>query len=157
MSIDAALRAALAARSGAVAPPPKPRERRFAVGDPQAPIETFFEVLDRSDLLDASGWLAADASLISIGDHFDFGDASCRAAAADSGLALLTWLAAHPADQVELIAGNHDLARVGEMVDFDDASFAAAFAEATVAYRGGDPDPELERELLARWPALPTA
>jgi hypothetical protein len=160
MSIDAALRAARQLADGEIEPPalpPGPRQRRFAIGDPQAPIEVFLEILDRHDLLDDSGWLVAGASLISIGDHFDFGAFEERERVARSGLELLGWLAAHPADQVEIIAGNHDLGRVGELVGFDDESFAVVAARAREAYRDGDPDPTLEAALLDRWPALPTA
>ena len=53
--------------------------------------------------------------LVSIGDHFDWGERADRPTARKSGLALLSWLSAHPADQVVVIAGNHDLGRVGEL------------------------------------------
>lgn len=160
MSIEAALRAARGIVSGEVESPtplPGPRQRRFAIGDPQAPLETFFAILDRHQLLGEDGWLAPDAALVSIGDHFDYGDFERRAEAAAGGLALLSWLAAHPPDQIDIIAGNHDLGRIGELVGFDDESFAEVTAAAAAAYRGGDPDPELEAALLDRWPALPSA
>lgn len=159
MAIDAALEVARAVVEGEAQPPPAagPRERRFAIGDPQAPIDRFFEILDRHDLLGDDGWLAADAYLISIGDHFDFGGFDDREEAAESGLQLLGWLAAHPTEQIEIIAGNHDLGRVGELVGFDDESFAVVAERARQAYRDGDPDPALEAELLDRWPALPSA
>ena len=160
MSIQAALHAARGLVSGEIKPPPPipaPRRRRFAIGDPQAPIETFFAILDRHDLLGDDGWLARDAALISIGDHFDFGSFEEREQVAESGLALLSWLAAHPIDQIDIIAGNHDLGRIGELVGFDDDGFAEVASAAARAYRGGDPDPALEAALLDRWPALPSA
>ncbi len=133
------------------------RLRRFAVGDPQAPLARFQELLDHHGLLDASGSLADDVFLVSIGDHFDYGSADERHDAADNGLELLSWLASHPPEQVVLIAGNHDLGRVGELHAFSDDAFENASVAASAAYRGGDVDPALERSLLARYPALPTA
>ncbi|HET7294274.1 MAG TPA: metallophosphoesterase [Vicinamibacteria bacterium] len=136
---------------------PLSRPRRIAVGDPQAPFDTFLAILDRHGLLGDDGRLRDDVALASIGDHFDWGGPARRDEAARSGLLLLAWLAAHPPDQVALVAGNHDLARVGELVGFDDASFAAAQAEADLAYRGGAPDAAAERRLIERYPALATA
>jgi calcineurin-like phosphoesterase family protein len=120
------------------------RARRVAVGDPQAPLGKFLDVLDAHDLLGQDGRLAPDVALVSMGDHFDFGGAAERSVARESGTELLAWLAAHPADQVVLLAGNHDLARVGELARFDDATFEAAQAEADMA--SGD-----ERDFRARW------
>ena len=160
MSVEAALELAGKLVDGEIEQPvipPAPRQRRFAIGDPQAPVETFFGILDHNGLLAADGWLAPEVGLVSIGDHFDFGPFSERERAARSGLEVLTWLAAHPPDQIEIIAGNHDLGRVGELVGFDDESFALVAERARAAYRDGDPDPELEAELLDRWPALPAA
>jgi hypothetical protein len=133
------------------------RSRRFAVGDPQAPFARFREVLDRHGLLAADGSLADDVLVISIGDHFDYGAAEERRDAAHNGLELLSWLASHPPDQVVLIAGNHDLGRVGELAEFSDEEFEQASLAATAAYRGGDIDPALERRVVSRYPALPTA
>lgn len=115
------------------------------------------EILSRHDLLGDDGRLADDVLLVSIGDHFDFGGSAERRTAARDGLAILAFLAAHPPDQVVLIAGNHDLGRVGELSEFDDASFAEAHERAVRAYRGGDPDLELERELCDAYPSLATA
>jgi hypothetical protein len=131
--------------------------RRVAIGDPQAPLATFFAVLDRHALRGADGRLRSDVMLISMGDHFDWGKPNEAARAADDGLRLLEWLASHDDEQVVLIAGNHDLGRVGELSAFDDESFARARAEATVVYRDGKTDREGERAFLERWPALPTA
>jgi hypothetical protein len=131
--------------------------RRVAIGDPQAPIERFFAVLATRGLLGTDGWLAPEVELVSLGDHFDWGGARDRRRAARSGLQLLSWLAAHPRDQVTLIAGNHDLGRVGELIAFDDESFDRAHHGAVAAYGAGSPDPGREAEFLARYPALPRA
>src|SRR5262249_21130022 len=125
---DAAIRAALAraAEDAAEARPPLPvgaaelrPRRRLAIGDPPAPVEKFFAILDRRSLLVESGpragRLAEDVALVSMGDHFDWGPPESRAAATAGGLALLAWLAAHPAEQTAIVVGNHDLARVGEL------------------------------------------
>lgn len=133
------------------------RTRRVAVGDPQAPLPVFLQILERHGLLGDDGWLAADVELVSIGDHFDFGGSAQRQQAADDGLAILAWLGAHPPDQVVLIAGNHDLGRVGELCDFDDDTFAEVHEQAVHAYRNGDPDPELQRALCQAHPSLATA
>ncbi len=136
---------------------PLSRPRRVAVGDPQAPFERLLRILDRHGLLGDDGRLHEDCALVSTGDHFDWGDRPRREEAARSGLHLLAWLAAHPPDQVALIAGNHDLARVGELIGFDDAGFAALQAEADGAYRGGATDAAAEARLLERFPTLATA
>lgn len=111
--------------------------RTFAIGDPQAPFDKFIAILDRHGLL-SDGRLRDDVGLISMGDHFDWGQVEDRARAAADGMALLRWLASHPAEQVVLIAGNHDLARVGELWDLDDESFARAQALADASYLGKD-------------------
>src|SRR5271169_354959 len=112
------------------------RERLLAVGDPQAPLETLLAILEGHDALGEAGRLREDLHLVSMGDHFDWGDRGDRKAAARSGLETLAWLAAHPADQVTLILGNHDLARVGELVGFDDLRFSEAQAAADKVYNG---------------------
>jgi hypothetical protein len=133
------------------------RTVRVSLGDPQAPLACVLDVLARNGLLAASGRLRDEVQLVSVGDHFDWGKRSHRAAAADDGTAILAWLALHPADQVILCAGNHDLARVGELAEFDDARFAQAQAEADAAHVHGGTDPAKEAALLAKYPQFPSA
>jgi hypothetical protein len=152
----------LAREAAAGAPrsaPPDGRARAawWALGDPQAPLSTVFAVLELHGLLADDGRLVPEVGLVSIGDHFDHGPAESVQQAAADGLAFLAWLALHPADQVTILAGNHDLARVGELVAFDDARFAEARAEARLAYRDGAADAALEQAWLARFPELPSA
>jgi Calcineurin-like phosphoesterase len=136
------LQAVALAQQDARAPTSAPadgRARSFvAIGDPQAPLTRFLDVLDVHGLLGDDGRLRSDVGLISIGDHFDWGPVAARARAAHDGLALLAWLAAHPRDQAILIAGNHDLARVCELWDYDDGRFMRAQALADGAYFGDD-------------------
>ncbi len=135
------------------------RARRVAIGDPQAPLATFLEILDRNDLLSDDGRLHPDVFLVSMGDHFDWGPAGDRAAGAESAYRLVSWLAAHAEDQVLLLTGNHDLARVGELAEFDDARFAEAHAEA-LALRAiplrAPGRAERRRAFRERHPALPS-
>lgn len=137
-------------------PDGRPRTVAVAVGDPQAPLERFLTILDAHRLLGAEGRLRPEIQLISVGDHFDFGRAGEEAAASASAVRLLGWLAAHPPDQVVLVAGNHDLARVGELATFDDATFARARADALLAYRDGEADADEEAAFLVRWPEVPS-
>lgn len=131
---------------------------RVAMGDPQAPLATVRAVLDGHGLLRADGRLRPEVQLVSMGDHFDWGPPAQRRQATDEALELLTWLASHPAEQVVLLAGNHDLARVCELAAFAaDAAFEQAWAEASATYRGGDVDVEAERALLERYPFVPDA
>lgn len=120
-------------------------------------MSAFLGILDRHGLLDGQQRLRDEVCLVSIGDHFDWGGREQRAEAASSGSELLEWLASHSPEQVELVAGNHDLARVGELVVFDDESFATAQAEADAVYRDGSTDTNAEAAFLERWPALPSA
>jgi hypothetical protein len=139
--------------------PAAARSRRLAIGDPQAPLSTFLEILDRNDLLADDGRLHREVFLVSLGDHFDWGPAEERVRGAESAVRLLAWLGAHPADQVLLLAGNHDLARVGELATYDDALFADAHAEASALRRIplGQPGRFERREAyLARHRALPS-
>jgi calcineurin-like phosphoesterase family protein len=142
---------------------PFPREegrvRRIiaAIGDPQAPLSTLLAILDRQRLLGEDGRLRPEVRLVSMGDHFDYGPAEIRREAGRDGVRALCWLAAHPADQVILLLGNHDLARVGELGRFDDDAFTAAHVEALAAYRALSTDPDLEAKFLARYPMFPSA
>jgi hypothetical protein len=144
-------------RPVAVAPrAPLARERRLAIGDPQAPLERLLDILDAHDALGDDGRLAPDVHLVSIGDHFDWGGRAERETAAQSGLETLSWLAAHAPDQVTLILGNHDLGRVGEMSGFDDEAFRRAQDAADAIHWAEDRDPEAERRFLERHPQLPS-
>jgi hypothetical protein len=134
-----------------------PFRRMFAMGDPQAPCETALHILDLHGALGDDGRLSPDVHLVSMGDHFDWGRPADRKRAARSGLLLLSWLAAHSAEQVTLLLGNHDLGRVGELAAFDDARFARARAEADAIYHDGHADAEAEVRFLARYPELPSA
>lgn len=135
-------------------PPDKqPRQLSVAIGDPQAPLDTFFRVLEHNGLLGSDGRLRPEVGLVSMGDHFDWGKPAERARATEEGTALLSWLAAHPPDQVEIIFGNHDLVRVGELAHFTDETFAAARAEADLAYQ----QPSLGPAFLAKYPMVANA
>jgi hypothetical protein len=128
-----------------------------AMGDPQAPFATVKRVLGAHGLLDGDR-LRDDVQLVSVGDHFDWGPPETRHQATEDGLALLSWLASHPADQVVLLAGNHDLARVCELSHFaDDEAFAAARQLADEAYRHGNVDHERQADFLRRYPFLASA
>lgn len=150
------------AREDARRPPPDasraaPAGRIHAMGDPQAPLATVLAVLDSAGLLGEAGRLRPDVHLVSIGDHFDWGTPDERPVAARDGLALLSWLAAHPPERVTLLLGNHDLARVGELAHFDAAGYERARDEADRVYRAEPPDPGAEERFRARHPELPTA
>ena len=128
------------------------------MGDPQAPFATMLELLDRLGVLSEDGMLRAEVQLVSMGDHFDWGPPSARAKAQDDAVALLSWLAAHPPEQVVLLLGNHDLARVNELSSFaDDAAFDSARAQADRAYRLGDVDLDAQARLLEAYPFIPDA
>ena len=132
---------------------------RVAMGDPQAPLPRVLEILDRHDLLGDDGRVHPRAALVSMGDHFDWGAPDERAFAAESGYALLSWLAAHPREQVTILVGNHDLARIGELAPFDDPDFAAARVEALALRRipmGNPGRAERRHEFLAAHPSLPS-
>lgn len=131
-------------------------ERRLAIGDPQAPFERLLEILAGHDALGKDGRLATGVHLVSIGDHFDWGEPHEREDAARSGLQTLSWLAAHRPEQVTLILGNHDLSRVGEMARFDDQGFRAAQAEADTLYQVRPRDAAALARFRERYPELPT-
>src|SRR5439155_7389968 len=136
------------------------RSIRVAIGDPQASLERFFGVLEANRLLGDDGRLRQEVQLVSMGDHFDWGEPHDREHAGGEGLTLLSWLAAHPPDQVLLLVGNHDLARVGELVAFDQERFKAAQLLADPIYcrqkRREEPDPILKAEFKRRFPEVPT-
>jgi hypothetical protein len=156
-ALDMAAACAARAPASALAEPSPPERRlRVAIGDPQADLTRFLAILDHHGLLTDSGWLRPDVQLVSVGDHFDWGKAHEREAVARSALQLVAWLAAHPADQVVILAGNHDLGRVGELADFTDATFAEAQVEADRIYDGDDTDELRERAFLSRFPQVPT-
>lgn len=151
--------AASAAVASAKPSSPHARPRRVAIGDPQAPIERFLEILDRHDLLGDDGALHRDVLLVSLGDHFDWGAVEERERAADSGYRLLAWLASHAADQVVIMASNHDFSRVGELAGFDERTWAEARQEA-IALRaipmGTTGRQERRHAFLERWRVLPS-
>jgi hypothetical protein len=94
-----------------------------------------------------------------MGDHFDWGAPDQRAFAAASGHALLAWLASHPAEQVTILVGNHDLARIGELAPFDDATFAEARLEALALRRIPLHQPgraQRRHAFLRAFPSLPS-
>lgn len=118
------------ARRGARAPAGITPQRAFAVGDPQSSAERFFGALAAHGLLGADGWLARDARLVAMGDYFDY-HVPERAAAQVEGVRILAWLAAHSAEQVTILLGNHDTARVMELAAIDDERFELAHQRAT--------------------------
>jgi hypothetical protein len=102
----------------------------LVMGDPQAPLAQMLAVLRARGALEGDGRLRPGISLISLGDHFDYGTLHAREDATRDAVVLVEWLASHPPAQVTLLLGNHDLARVGELADFDDAGYRAARAQA---------------------------
>jgi hypothetical protein len=130
----------------------RPRTLELVMGDPQAPFEKVLAVLDGHGLLGEDGRLRPEVALCSIGDHFDYGDEPASVVER-SGRLLLAWLAAHPADQVTLIIGNHDLARVGELATFDDERFRRAHEAAAQV---GEDD-EREASFVRNFPELPSS
>lgn len=134
--------------------PPDKRERQLnvAIGDPQASLTTFFRILDLNGLLGDDGRLRPEVGLVSMGDHFDWGRPDERVEATEDGTRILSWLAAHPPDQVQIIVGNHDLVRVGELFGFTDSSYIEARASADeVLLKTND------KAFLARYPVLASA
>lgn len=132
---------ALASQSPAIAPPVRMHsanefaaQRTIVVGDPQAGFDQFLRILSLRGLLTAEGTIDPQFRLVSVGDHFDWGPKKDRARASFDGLRLLAWLASHPAEQVVILAGNHDLARVGELHALDDAQFDECQMEADLGY-----------------------
>jgi hypothetical protein len=143
------------------------RRPLVAVGDPQASFDALHGILARAGLVagpSSSGGpvagatpLTADARLLSIGDHFDWGSHHERARVAASAEAMLEWLAGHDPEHVVLIAGNHDLARVGELLSFaDDDHFAAVQELADRHYHAAVNDDAHEAAFFRACPWLPT-
>src|SRR5207245_5816220 len=81
------------------------RSIRVAIGDPQTSLERFFGVLDANRLLGDGGRLRPDVQLVSMGDHFDWGEPPDRDRARGEVLALLARLAPHPPRPVVLRGG----------------------------------------------------
>lgn len=156
--IDLAIAHAHALRAGDARGPAQTSaaRRTFAIGDPQTNTARWFGALDAHGLLGDDGWLRGDVQLISMGDHFDY-HVPEREAARVEGVLVLAWLAAHPADQVTLLAGNHDLARVMELVAIDDARFREAGDRARAIYElPHERRAEATAEFRARFPELAT-
>jgi hypothetical protein len=127
--------------------------RHVAIGDPQAPFQTFLGILDGHGLLGDDGRLRRDVHLVSMGDHFDYGKAEHRERAAIDGESILSWLASHPVEQATILLGNHDVSRVMELFPFTDEDFLEAHLEARRVYESkGD-----EAAFLARYPTVPDA
>jgi len=126
---------------GRAAPLPVPRRRICVVGDAQTSLERFLAVLDAHEMLGVDGFLADDAVLVSVGDHFDY-HAKDGTDPRHDGLAILRWLAEHAPAQAPLLLGNHDAARVMELARVSDVEFAKLRAVAL-----DDPD-------HATWAAL---
>lgn len=124
--------------------------RFVAIGDPQAPFDTFLRVLAGNGLLDGDRRLRAGVHLVSMGDHFDFGKPEVREQATEDGVLILSWLASHPPEQVTILLGNHDLARVCELGGYSDEAFLAAHVEARVLY---DAKAD-EAEFMTRHPSV---
>ena len=125
------------------------RQLNVAVGDPQASLEKFLSILDLNGLLADDGRLRPEVGLVSMGDHFDWGRPNEREAATADGTLLLSWLAAHPPDQVQIIIGNHDLVRVQELSSFSDAAYQEARKLADEAVQAPQ-----QAAFLARYPML---
>lgn len=155
--IERAIANAEAVRAGVEGPKRGDGKRRtVAIGDPQTSTSRLFGALDHHGMLGDDGWLADDVRVISMGDHFDYFVPE-RAQGRIEGVLVLGWLAAHPREQVTLIAGNHDLSRVMELVSIDDARFLAAGDMARSIFDGPKAEREARtREFFALYPELAT-
>jgi hypothetical protein len=137
------------------APSGAPPRRWFAVGDPQTTRARFFGFLEAAGVLGDDGALAEDVGLLCVGDYFDF--QGPPAVVAREGLGILRWLAAHAADRVVLLLGNHDVCRVMELEELDDRTFGEAQALGTAVYHAhGEERRALEAEFFTRFPSVPT-
>ncbi len=143
------------------APPKSPATRTYAIGDPQAPAPRFFAILDHQGLLGDDGWLRPDVALVSLGDHFDFPNATIEVQRRE-GCRILGWLAAHAAAQAPILLGNHDLARVTELCEVDEQTFACANALGRLVYAlehavgAGAVTEALTRRFHLSFPAIAT-
>ncbi len=161
--IEAAIARADGLFRGDPARPSAPRvaTRTFAIGDPQAPAPRFFAVLDHQGLLGDDGWLRPDVALVSLGDHFDFPNATIEMQRRE-GCRILGWLAAHAPAQAPILLGNHDLARVTELCEVDEQTFACANAMGRLIYAlehaagAGRVTEELTRRFHLSFPAIAT-
>lgn len=128
-----------------------PTRRVVAFGDPQASHDTLLTLLRSRGLL-AGDRVRDDVRLVCMGDCFDWDKPTpeARAASTADGLKTLRWLASHPADQVVILLGNHDLARVGELATLDEAQFHEARREADRAYYDEQPERD-EAAFRAAW------
>ena len=131
--------------------PPDGQQRQLhvAVGDPQAPLEKLLAILDLNGLLGETGSLRPEVGLVSMGDHFDWGRPDERVEATVDGTLMLSWLASHPPDQVQILLGNHDLVRVQELSAFSDQDYVDARKLADAAVQ-----PAQHTAFLARYPML---
>ena len=122
----------------------------FAVGDPQTTPARFLGALRDAGLLSGER-LRAGVRLLSMGDHFDFEPLAGWdwPSVSAAGEEILSWLAAHPPEQVTILFGNHDVCRVMELYRLTDSAFDAARAEGADA---GVP----KAEFLSRYPDLPS-
>ena len=68
-----------------------------AMGDPQAPFATVMSVLRTHGLLAAGDRLRDDVHLVSMGDHFDWGQRAARSQATRDSITTLLWLSSQPA------------------------------------------------------------
>jgi hypothetical protein len=133
-------------------------ERWYALGDPQTSFEQVLAVLGHHGLVGEDGWLRADVGLVSMGDHFDYAlgknpSDEVLARASREGISILSWLAAHPHEQVVILFGNHDAARVQELAGVNDAAFVRARQVAAAVARK-----ELsEADFLEQCPGIPTS
>ena len=104
------------------------------MGDPQVPFAHLQQVLAHHQLLDSAGDIVADAHLISVGDHFDYGMDNTREVAAE-GLAILRWLTAQARSRCTVLLGNHDTVRVMELMQIaSNAEFETAQRAARALY-----------------------
>ena len=128
----------------------------MAIGDPQSSTERWFGALAAHGLLGDDGWLRPDVRLVAMGDYFDY-HVPERDRARVEGVLILGWLAAHAADHVALLLGNHDASRVMELALVDDDRFrAAADAAAELLRIPREERGEQEAAFARRFPELAT-